>query len=288
MEWLDRINQAVQYLEEHLDGEIQIERMAQIMCCSTYHLQRMFPFLTGLPLSEYIRRRRLTKAAFDLQHGEEKVIDIALKYGYQSPTAFTRAFTALHGVTPKDARGQGVTLKSYPRISFQISIKGEEEMNYKIEEKQAFRLVGVKERVNNTNGENFKRIPKFWQETMESGKCAKMCAISNGNPSGLMGVCANAEVCGEQFDYYIACSTNEPVPEGMEEVMVPACKWVVFTCTGPIPNAMQDVWKRIYTEWFPNSGYDHAMQPEIEWYSEGDMSKEDYISEIWVPVVEKK
>ncbi|MGI6705797.1 MAG: helix-turn-helix transcriptional regulator [Clostridia bacterium] len=138
MEWLERVNGAIDYIEDNLAGHIDYKTAAQIACCSTYQFQRMFSFITDVSLSEYIRRRRLTLAAFELQHSNMKVVDVAFKYGYDSPEAFTRAFQNLHGVTPSSARDEGVKLKAYPRISFQMSIKGDVEMNYRIEKNNPF------------------------------------------------------------------------------------------------------------------------------------------------------
>ena len=138
MDWLENMNSAMDYIESHLADEISYDAIARLACCSTYHLKRMFPFITGVTLSEYIRRRRLTLAAFELQTGDSKVIDIAMKYGYDSPEAFARAFKSLHGILPGSVRDAGVPLKAYPRITFQIYIKGDTEMNYRIEEREAF------------------------------------------------------------------------------------------------------------------------------------------------------
>jgi AraC family transcriptional regulator len=143
MDWLDRMNGAMDYIEAHLMEDISYDQVAKRACCSTYHFQRMFSFIADVPLSEYIRRRRLTLAAFELQMSTVKVIDIAFKYGYESPEAFSRAFKYLHGVMPTSARDKGVALKAYPRMSFHISIKGDVEMNYRIEEKQAFEMFGI-------------------------------------------------------------------------------------------------------------------------------------------------
>ncbi|MDF2568072.1 MAG: hypothetical protein K0R90_1528, partial [Oscillospiraceae bacterium] len=145
MEWLENLNQAISYIEENLEEDIDLNRVSQIACCSTFHFQRMFSYIASVPLSEYIRRRRMTSAAFELQNSDIKVIDLALKYGYESPTSFARAFQSVHGVPPSAARTEGIHLKAYPRISFLITIRGDAEMNYKIEKKDAFRIVGVKE-----------------------------------------------------------------------------------------------------------------------------------------------
>ncbi len=154
MDWLQRINGIIDYIENNLTDEIKLDAIAKIGCCSIYHFQRMFSFLTDVSLSEYIRHRRLTQAAYELQNSRIKVIDLAFKYGYESPDAFSRAFQNLHGVPPTLARDLGARLKAYPRISFHISIKGEVEMNYRIEDKQSFSVIGKKIRLTTANNQN--------------------------------------------------------------------------------------------------------------------------------------
>lgn len=177
MEWLERLNQSIGYIEDNLDGTINYERAAQIACCSVFHFQRMFSYIAGIPLSEYIRRRRMTAAAFDLQSSKLKIIDVALKYGYDSPTSFNRAFQNMHGVSPSAARMEGISLKAFPRISFTISIKGDVEMNYKIEKKDAFKIIGVKEHFDMNVEESFTKVPLFWQKTAQAGVIPKLCAL---------------------------------------------------------------------------------------------------------------
>lgn len=285
MEWVSRLNEAVAYIEEHLAGEISVDQAAKIACCSTFHFQRMFSYIADVPLSEYIRRRRLTLAAFDLQSSSEKVIDIALKYGYDSPTAFNRAFQTVHGVSPTEARNKGVSLKAYPRISFKITIKGEAEMNYKIITKDSFKIVGVKAHYNLSVEECFTQIPLFWQKTVQSGVVPDICALIDQEPFGLLGVstCMNAQ----DFDYYIAAATTKETPAGMTEYTVSASTWAVFECIGPMPTAIQDLQKRIITEWLPTSGYEYANAPDIEVYFEGDQQAADYRCEVWLPIVKK-
>lgn len=285
MDWLERMNNAMKYIENHLDQEMDYNQAARIACCSVYHFQRIFSFASELSLSEYIRLRRMTLAALDLLNTQDKVIDIALRYGYQSPTAFTRAFINVHGAAPSAVREGGVMLKSFPRITFQMAIKGGKEMNYKIEEKPGMRFVGKKEAVSSINGQNAIRIPQMWEETFKEGTFDKIMALSNGKPCGALGICANFR--GTESDYYIASSSDEQVPEGMDELIVPAGLWVIFQCVGPMPKAIQDIWKQIYTEWLPSSGYEHSGGAEIEWYSDGDNGAEDYLSEVWIPVIKK-
>ncbi len=285
MEWLDCLNKAVAYMEAHMEDGIDLERVAQIACCSPFHFQRMFSYIADLPLSEYIRRRKMTRAAFDLQNGSEKIIDIALKYGYESPTAFNRAFQSVHGIAPSAARAEGVKLKAYPPISFKITIKGEAEMNYRIEKKDAFKVVGVRQHFAMSIEDSFANVPLFWQTTAQSGAIPKLCGLMNREPYGILGVstCMN----GKDFDYYIAVATQSETPEGFVDYVVPECTWAIFECIGPMPTAIQTLQKRIVSEWLPSSGYEYANAPDIEVYLEGDQQAQDYRCEVWLPIVKK-
>jgi AraC family transcriptional regulator len=286
MEWLERLNKSVDYIENNLADEISYDRAAQIACCSTYHYQRMFSYIAGIPLSEYIRRRRMTVAAFELQSRNMKVIDAALKYGYDSPTSFNRAFQSVHGISPSQARGEGISLKAFPRISFNISIKGDAEMNYKIEKKDAFRIVGVKEHFDMNVEEAFAKVPLFWQKTVKDGWLPKLCALMDKPPLGVLGV--SACMNGKDFDYFIAVASGKPAPEGAVEYIVPAATWAVFECVGAMPQAIQELQKRIVSEWLPMSGYEYANAPDIEVYFEGDQQSPKYKSAVWLPVVKVK
>lgn len=283
MEWLSRLNGAINYIEENLDGEIDYDQLARIACCSTFHFQRMFSYLANVPLSEYIRRRKMTAAAFELQNSDIKVIDLAFKYGYESPTSFTRAFQNVHGITPSAAREEGMILKAYPRISFLITIKGEIEMNYRIEKKDAIRVVGVKEHFDMTVEESMQRVPQFWAETDKSGMIGEIGKRCNQQPYGLLGIstCMN----GKDFDYYIASATDQAAPKNMQEYIIPAGTWAVFECIGPMPDAVQELQRRIITEWLPTSGYEYADSPDIEVYPEENINAPDYRCEVWLPIV---
>lgn len=285
MEWLEKMNSALSYIEDNLTGEIRLEEAAKRACCSSFNFQRMFSFMADVPLAEYVRRRRLSSAAMELLTTEEKVIDVALKYGYESPTSFSRAFFAIHGVNPSEIKKQGVRIKAYPRISFEITIKGVEAMNYRLEEFGEFRLVGYKERMTMDNGENFKRIPEFWNEMCRQGKCEELMKYNDNDKLCCMGVCANADDQG--FDYFIATGSGKAIPDDMAELIVPANTYVIFECRGKMPEGQQKIWKRIFAEWFPSSGYEPADGPQMEWYSDGPMDSEDYLSEIWMPVKKK-
>ncbi len=284
MDTLENMKNAIDYIEDNLNAEIEYAKVAQIALCSQYHFQRMFAFLIGIPLAEYIRRRRLTLAAFDLQNSNEKIIDIALKYGYNSPDSFSRAFFAMHEVIPSKAREKGISLKAYPRVTFSLSLKGVVEMKYRIEQKEPFTVVGVKRRFSHVDGLG-ENIGKMWSET-SAETFDQINALGDTEPYGLLGVYSGMYE-DNTTDYYIATTTKKSCPENLSKLDIPSLTWAVFEITGPMPTAMAEVWGRIFSEWFPTSGYEHAEAPEVEWYSKGDLSAADYKSEIWIPVVKK-
>ena len=278
MEWIERLNAAVHYIEEHLDGEIEYEQLANIACCSSYHFRRMFGYMAGVTLSEYIRRRRMSRAAADIQRGG-RVIDAALKYGYESPTAFNRAFRAVHGFAPSKAGRNGVVLKSFPPISFKITIRGVEEMNYRIEKKPPFRVVGVRKAVSNDAEEGFEAVPVFWQQS--APQIPMLASMIDGDPKGLLGVSTCNEVENEQNYYYIAVASGAAVPEGMHELTVPAETWAIFPGKGSAGD-IQVLQQRIVSEWLPTSGYEWANAPDIEVYLNSDPVDMEF--EVWLPV----
>lgn len=291
MDSLKNMHAALNYIEENLDGEIDLKEVSRRALCSEYHFQRMFSFLAGVPLSEYIRRRRLTLAAFELNNSSTRIIDIAIKYGYNSPDSFSRAFQNLHGVKPSEARNSGRSLKAYPRMTFQLSIKGGSEMDYRIVENDAFRIVGIKKRVpivfNGINPE----IAAMWKSLNEE-IILELKKLSNVEPSGLISASANfsegrMEEKGE-LDHYIGVATTKECPDNMVQLEVPALTWAVFEVAGPFPATLQNVWGRIYSEWFPSSGYEQAEGPEILWNEHKDVTSPKFRSEIWIPVRKNK
>lgn len=186
MDYLKRMNDALDYIESNLDGEIDYNTVARLACCSITSFQRMFSYISGIHISEYIRRRRMTLAAFELQNSNSKIIDLAMKYGYESPDSFSRAFQNVHGIMPSIARNAEISLKAYPRISFHVSIKGDVEMNYRIEKKEAFKIVGIKRNLQEPNDDE-SVVPKFWNEILVNGIYEELLSISNGNPKGVHG-----------------------------------------------------------------------------------------------------
>lgn len=282
MEWIERLNEAVNYIEEHLTEEIEYEKLAKIACCSSYHFQRMFAYLANVPLSEYIRRRRMSLAAADLQGGGEKIVDVALKYGYASPTAFNRAFQSIHGAAPSAVKEGGVLVKSYSPISFKIMVKGSEEMKYKVVKKEAFRIVGISMPLNQDIEKNFEVVPQMWGKAATDGTVMELAGMMNSDPMGVLGV--SACMGGDEWRYYIAVASTAPAGGKWEEYTVPAATWAIFEGSGN-NMSIQDLEKRIVTEWLPTSGYEYANAPDIEVYINPDPTDAKY--EVWIPVNRK-
>ncbi|MCI9272302.1 MAG: AraC family transcriptional regulator [Dorea sp.] len=281
MEWVKRLNQSIQYMEEHLTDEIDIERLARIACCSSYHFQRMFAYMAGVTLSEYIRRRKMSLAAVDLQNTDVKIIDIAEKYGYHSPTSFNRAFQGIHGIAPSSAREEGVSVKSFPPITFKVTVKGAEEMNYRIEKKDAFRIIGVSSPLSKEIEHNFTIVPKMWQEAAMNGTIQQLAKMIDTEPYGLLGVSA----CGDEEDWkYFIAVPSEKERGQFEEYTIPASTWAVFPGEGT-NQSIQELEQRIVTEWLPSSGYEYANAPDIEVYLNPDPQNAKY--EVWIPVIKK-
>ena len=281
MEWIERLNEAITYIEEHLTEEIDYERLGKIACCSSYHFQRMFTYMAGVPLSEYIRRRKMSLAAVDLQSTGIKIIDVAGKYGYNSPTAFNRAFQSVHGIAPSAVKNEGVSVKSFPPVSFKLIVKGVEEMNYRIETKDAFRIVGVSVPLEKDIEKNFAVIPRKWQETAINGTLQKLTGLMDTQPMGVLGVSTCNDT--EPWRYYIAVASSQ-TDRDLEEYTVPAATWAIFPGTGT-NQSIQELERRIVTEWLPTSGYEYGNAPDVEVYLNPDPQNAQY--EVWIPVVRK-
>ncbi len=282
MEWIDRLNEAINYMEEHLTDAVDYEQLGRIAGCSSYHFQRMFTYMAGLPLSEYLRRRKMSLAAVDLREKDAKIIDVAEKYGYQSPTAFNRAFQSVHGIAPSAVKNEGVSVKSFPPVSFKIIIKGVEEMNYRIETRESFRIVGVSVPLNKDIEQNFAVIPSKWQEISENGTLQKLIGMMDTPPMGVLGVSTCNDT--EPWRYYIAVSSSQE-SDGFEEYTVPAAVWAVFPGEGT-NQSIQELERRIVTEWLPTSGYEYGNAPDVEVYISPDPQNAKY--EVWIPVVKKQ
>lgn len=284
------LNNAIEYVEKNLDSTLDIDEIAKTAYSSRYHFQRMFHAVTGFTLTEYIRNRRLTLAAEEVAATDSKLIDIALKYGYESPDAFTKAFKRLHGITPSALKKSNVKIKAFPKLSFQISIKGECEMIYRIVEKDAFKVFGVEFETTTLNGACYKEIPEFCDKIWEDGTHYKINKILGYSEKHMLhGIHYDFKEDGSRR-YMMGWEVPEKdIPQEYKTLDIAPCTWAVFEGKGSMPEgiAIQDVWRRIYSEWFPSSGFEQVEGPCIEKYFWDDNQYVDYTCEVWIPVKRK-
>jgi AraC family transcriptional regulator len=282
---LERLNQAMEYIERHLDQRIEVAELARIAVTSEYHFRRMFSALAGIPLSEYIRRRRLTVAGAQVLAQQRTLLDVAVRYGYSSGEAFARAFRAVHGIGPGEARRTGAALHSQPRMSFRLIIEGSSSMRYRIVEKGEFSVVGKKARVplvhEGMNPAIVEFVRSIGQETLQH-----MEELSDQEPHGVVSVSyniADSREEGTELDYCHGVVTNAAAPAGMETLTVPAGTWAVFESSGAFPQALQYLWRDVFTQWFPSNPYRSVPGPEIlRTRLSEDATEAD--AELWIPV----
>ncbi len=285
MEWLKKLGKAIDYIEDNLDKEISYDEAARIACCSPYYFQRVFSYVSGVSLAEYIRRRKMTQAAFELQRADSRVIDVALKYGYSSPTSFNRAFQNVHGITPTAAKLGGNVLQAYPSIQFKIEITGGSAMAYRIVKKPPLRIVGIRIPLTSDMEENLRIVPEFWKALLQGEQFLEICSLSNGEPRGILGISVYKNP--KEIYYYIGVAANSPAPAGMYGFEIPSATWVIFENDGRFKEDVQSVFKRFYMEWLPFSGYQYAELPDIEVYPICSGQPVNGHSEVWIAVVKE-
>ena len=296
MEWLTSIRTAIDYMEEHLTDSISAQDVADRVYLSPFFLQKGFSLMTGYGIGEYIRKRRLYQAALDLKETDDKVIDIAFRYGYETPESFTKAFSRFHGATPSQVRG-GAAINTFLPLMIKLSIQGGNQMDYKITPMFPFKVIGFQREFDNETA--YTEIPKFWDEICEKYALSVYAGNAPANPYeqalvdnciGEYGVCID-DIGGGKFRYLVAGKyTGGDVPEGMIVYEFPRSDWAVFNCIGPIPDALQSVNTRIFREWLPgNTEYELSGNATVEWYDcvNGEKTDPDYHSAIWVPVKRK-
>lgn len=285
MNWTNSIQEAIEYIEQHITDDISAENVANHVHIAPFYFQKGFSMLCGYSVSEYIRNRRLALAGSELAATDRKVIDIALDYGYDSPDSFTKAFTRFHGISPAAARKSNAPIKTFAPLKLEISLKGGYLMDYKITEKESFKVLAS---VKKFDYETCKQeIPKFWQQHFESG---------NGKYiHGMYGINIDEKMGGEDFEYMIAdlLTPDTVVPENLTVKTIPSFTWAVFSCDGPMPEAFRDVHTKIFSEWLPAlKKYEFAAGYCIEAYDDPSKYKngvcdENYHAEIWIPIKEK-
>ncbi len=289
MDWTESLRRAIDYMEAHLLEDISAADVAEAVYVSPFYFQKGFKMMTGLTVGEYIRGRRLYMAALDLLAEDISVLEAAYRYGYDTPESFAKAFTRFHGISPSQIRRDTRKIRTFLPLKIHVQIQGGNEMDYQIEEMPSFSVIGLKREF--SYDDCLQRIPKFWDEFMEScghqppdvGETIERCGI------GEYGLCVEDMPGTGRFHYMIAgWYDGGEVPEGMEVAEIPAATWAKFCCVGPIPGSIQSVNTRIFREWLPgNPEYAFALGMNIEWYSTGDTGSPDYESGIWIPVRKK-
>lgn len=269
MNWIEDLQAALDYIEAHLTDELRVEDVAAQAYVSSFHFQRIFPAVCGVTVGEYIRSRRMTLAGEELSRGDVKVIDAAVKYGYDSPDSFARAFSRFHGINPSAARERGARLNAFAPLKIKVVLEGGAMLEYRIEEKAAFTVMGVMRRFRGET--SYQDIPVFWNEHMQGPLAERI--------RGVLGLCLDNEP--DSFEYMIAdiYSPWMEIPQGCVTRTIPAGIWAVFPCRGQLPEALQSVNTRIWREWLPGCReYRLGSNCNIEFYAEPEYS------EIWVPV----
>lgn len=282
MDWIKNISDSIEYIENHITDDIKIDDIAKKVCVSSFYFQTGFSMLCGFSIADYIRQRRLTLAGSELVSTDNKIIDIALKYGYDSPDSFTKAFTRFHNATPTAVRKNGAMVKLFSPLKINLSLKGGSIMDYKIIEKEEFTVIGA---IRTFEYETCKEeIPKFWNEHFQSGNGEFVC--------GMYGINIDESMGHNEFEYLIADDYIEgsEVPEGFITQIIPKHTWAVFAIRGSMPEAMQNVSQKIFSEWLPNckdyefaAGYCIEMYTDVREYPNGTQD-ENYYSEMWIPV----
>lgn len=288
MNWATDIQNAIDYIEEHITEQLDLSDIAKEASCSPYYFQKIFGILCGITVGEYIRSRRLTLAGGELAKTNGRVIDIALKYGYESPESFTRAFTRFHGITPSEAKRKCGKLRSFSRFKVKIILKGGNSMNYEITSKESFTVLEKVEKHTVAGEENKNSIPGFWDRSHNDGTIETLLKYASDR-SFVFGICyGNGHTDCECFDYSIAvkCDPDITVPDGYRLNSIPARNWLISECTGAMPDAIQELWHEICSEFFPTSDYKPTYEMDIEAYPAGNMTSPDYKSQIWIPIVE--
>lgn len=291
MDWITGISKAIDYIEEHITEPTDYARAAKEACSSPFNFQRVFALLCGYTLGDYVRMRRLTLAGEELLSTDAKVIDVALKYGYDSPESFSRAFTRFHGVSPSAVR-KGAAIRSFSRICVKLILTGGSIMEYRIEKKQAAKII-CRRREFTKPGDDYtnREIPEFWNECGRDGSIQKLCGYIKDSAQfkGLLGMCFSTEMTDSGFPYGIGAEYDgESDPQDFEIVEIPAYTYAVFTVRGRMPDAFRETYRKICTEFFPQSGYEYGNGVEIEVYPSADVQNPDYTCEIWIAVKPKK
>lgn len=272
MNYINELQKAIDYIEDNLENNINFEIVAKEVGMSAFYFHRIFSAVIGISPTTYIRNRRLTVAAQEISKNNKSILDIALKYGFESHEAFSRAFKNFHGVVPKMAKTDGNEFKNFSKANIDIEVNTNNILNYRIESKEVIKVLAF---LRKFNIENKNEIPRYWKELKESRTLEK---ISNNYKKDLLGICIGTQSDFE-YKYGIGIEQTEDVETNieMETIEIPKSAWVVFKCKGQDEKDINELWTRIYKEFFITSSYKQCMDIDFELY-------DDENTEIWIPI----
>ncbi|BAV79854.1 transposon Tn10 TetD protein [Streptococcus sp. NPS 308] len=275
---MHQFNQTMDYLEEQLTGEVDMKIFHQLSGYSYPLFSRIFSIMADMTLAEYLRNRRLSEAVTDLRESSDKIIDIAMKYGYESADSFSAAFKKFHGATPSEVRN-GKPYRFFPRLQLSLKITGGKNMDIKIQKKPSFTVAGVLlEAIDNS------QCPSAWEQLYANHSLESLESLGSGQS---FGVCSDVKE-GEIINYMAAYDVTDKAKAeelGLSIKDISEAEYAIVPVNGAIPTSIQHAWKYVLEIFFPETGYRHSGAPDFEVYTEGDMSSPDYQMELWIPVI---
>lgn len=287
MEWNEKLQLIIDYVENHLqctEEPVQNEEIAKLAGCSFDFFQKVFSYMNKISFAEYVRARKLTLAGYDLKSTNMKIVDISYKYGYNSPTSFTKAFQQFHGISPRDARKQNIQLSVIPKM--QLTHK--EKYSWKIEDKPAMRMIGKGTKISTLNNEHYKKIPEYWYECQKNGVYSTLVALDTAITKGIFGMFGSYDENTKDIEYALMVISDQDLPQDFIEIHIPENSWAIFDCIGIVPQSIHKGWQYLHEEWLQEYPFQHAHCPELEWYSDENIYSEDYLSQIWIPILKEE
>jgi len=286
MNWSEVMNEISDYVEQHLQRdmpEIDHDEISNIAKCSFSFFQKVFAYMNVLSFAEYIRFRKLTLAGYDLKSSRIRIIDLSYKYGYDSPTSFTKAFQKFHGFSPSEAWKDESKLRVFPRFSIDANAV----YTWHLETKKELRLIGKSWTVSTKENQHYKQIPELWNNCQINGTYTLLVNCDRASIKGMFGLFGAIDSWNETIEYSIMVESSDPLPEGCSELFLPVNTWAIFNCYGKVPEAIHKGWQYLNNEWLVKYPFKHAQLPEIEWYGLGEKDSNDYLSQIWMPIIEE-
>ena len=288
MDWITSLQRIIDYIEEHILEDIDLEKIGSINYSISY-LQKIFNVVCNMSISSYVKMRRMTLAANEVLFTDKEISDIAFSYRYKNTESFSRAFKNFHGVNPSVARARHAKLRNFSPIHLKLDITGGNSLNYKIIEKDSFNVIEKIERQPVLENEDFKSVINYWRRSHRNGTIKKLLKTTK-DKKHFYGIYYDNTIDSDSVEYSVAVmdDNNSILPEGFHKRTIPKRTWAVFECVGPMPKAMQKLWHEIWTEVFPTALYKPTGEFEIEVYNDGNEKDKNYHCEAWVSIKKKQ